>query len=139
MAASGYSLAEGTAQEGARTMASRRGHGEGSIYQRESDGRWCSTVDLGWVDGKRKRKVIYGKTRKEVAEKLKVMLRDQQQGLPVATERQTVAQYLATWLESARPKLRASTHTRYEQLIRRQIVPTIGMRQLAQLRPEEVE
>jgi len=73
-------------------MASRRGHGEGSIYQRESDGRWCSTVDLGWVNGKRKRKVIYGKTRKEVAEKLKVVLRDQQQGLPVAMERQTVGQ-----------------------------------------------
>ena len=44
----------------------------------------CSAVDLGFVNGKRKREVIYGKTRKEVAEKLKVVLRDQQQGLPVA-------------------------------------------------------
>ena len=48
-------------------MASRRGHGEGSIYQRENDGKWCATVDLGWVNGKRKRKVIYGRTLKEVA------------------------------------------------------------------------
>ncbi len=61
-------------------MGTRRGHGEGAIYYRESDQRWCTSVDLGWVNGKRKRKVIYGKTRKEVSEKLKVMLRDQQQG-----------------------------------------------------------
>lgn len=42
-------------------MAKRRGHGEGSIYQRQ-DGRWAATVDLGWHDGKRKRKAVYAKT-----------------------------------------------------------------------------
>ncbi len=41
-------------------MGSRRGNGEGSICQR-SDGRWMARVDLGYVDGKRKRKQIYGK------------------------------------------------------------------------------
>jgi hypothetical protein len=51
-------------------MAKRRGNGEGGIYQRESDGKWCASVDLGFVNGKRRRKVIYGKTRKEVADKL---------------------------------------------------------------------
>ena len=80
-------------------MGTRRGHGEGSIYFRESDQRWVTSVDLGYIDGKRKRKAIYGKTCKEVAEKLKVLLRDQQQGLPIATERQTVGQFLERWLE----------------------------------------
>ena len=46
--------------------------GEGSISKRE-DGRWTARVDLGYVDG-RQRKQIYGKTRKEVAEQLKVLL-----------------------------------------------------------------
>ena len=54
-------------------MAKRRGNGEGGIYQRESDGKWCASVDLGFVNGKRRRKVIYGKTRKEVADKLKAL------------------------------------------------------------------
>jgi len=54
-------------------MAKRRGHGEGGIYQREGDGKWCASVDLGLVNGKRRRKVIYGKTRKEVADKLKTI------------------------------------------------------------------
>ena len=47
----------------------RRGQGEGSIYQRK-DGRWVAELDLGWEAGKRKRKPIYGKTRREVQEKL---------------------------------------------------------------------
>ena len=49
-------------------MAKRRGHGEGAIYQRKSDGRWCASVDLGFVGGKRRRKLLYGATRKEVGE-----------------------------------------------------------------------
>ena len=57
----------------------RRGHGEGSVYKRE-DGVWCASVDLGVVNGKRKRKMVYGKTRKEVAEKLKVVQRDRAAG-----------------------------------------------------------
>ena len=121
-------------------MSGRRGQGEGSIYQRESDGRWCTAVDLGWVDGKRKRKVIYGKTRKEVAEKLKVVLRDQQQGLPVAMERQTVGQFLARWLaDTIAPNRRAKTHRSYEQIARCHIVPDLGRIQLAKLEPQQVQ
>ena len=35
-------------------MGTRRGYGEGSIYQRQSDGLWCTSVDLGYVRSKRK-------------------------------------------------------------------------------------
>ncbi len=51
------------------TMArtKRRGHGEGSIFQAKSDGRWVAALIL--PDGKRK--YLYGKTRKEAADKLK--------------------------------------------------------------------
>src|ERR687893_2435083 len=112
-------------------MASRRGHGEGSIYQRESDGKWCAVVDLGYVGNKRKRKVIYGETRREVAEKLKVALRDQQQGLPVAVERQTVAQFLDRWLEDVvKPSVRPKTYHSYAQLVRLYLAPALGHHQL---------
>jgi hypothetical protein len=85
-------------------MSARRGHGEGSICQRK-DGRWTARVDLGYVNGKRKRKQIYGKTRKEVAEALKVLLREQQQGVDIAVERQTVAQFLTRLLCFVSPGL----------------------------------
>lgn len=121
-------------------MAGRRGHGEGSIYQRESDGKWCTAVDLGYGDDKRKRKVIYGKTRKEVAEKLKVALRDQQQELPVAVERQTVAQFFERWLaDTIAPNRRAKTYRSYEQIARCHLIPDLGRVQLAKLEPQQVQ
>ena len=71
----------------------RRGRGEGTI-SRLPDGGWWARVSLGYANGKRRRKAIYGKTRVEVATKLTSILRDVQQGLPVPCDRQTVAQFL---------------------------------------------
>lgn len=117
----------------------KRGQNEGSIYQRD-DGRWCAQVTLGYVDGKRKRKYLYGDTRKEVAEQLKVVLRDQQQGLPVATERQTLGEYLDRWLtDVAKPKVRPKTYHSYAQLVRLHLKPALGRHQLGKLEPQHVQ
>ena len=51
-------------------MGKRRGHGEGSFYQRK-DGRWVGEVLLGWEDGRRQRKFVYGRTRRGAADKLR--------------------------------------------------------------------
>ncbi len=122
-------------------MASRRGHSEGSIYFRESDHRWCAMVDLGWVNGKRKRKIIYGKTRKEVAEKLKIALREQQQGRLMPTERQTVAQFLTHWLSDVvkPPNTRPKTYRIYEQIVRTHLIPALGHLQLTKLTMQHVQ
>jgi integrase len=121
-------------------MAKRRGHGEGGIYQRESDGRWCATVDLGYVAGKRKRKVVYGETRKEVADKLKKLHRDQAGGMLVAGDRQTVGQYLDHWLTmSVTPNRRAKTADIYERIVRLYLKPHLGKIQLTRLEPAHVQ
>ena len=52
-------------------MTARRGKGEGGIHKRP-DGRWEVRLDLGFVNSKRQRKSVYGRTRKEVADKLRV-------------------------------------------------------------------
>ena len=47
----------------AKRKATRRGNGEGSIWQRP-DGRWLGQISLGYdEEGKLKRKTCYGKTR----------------------------------------------------------------------------
>lgn len=52
-------------------MSKKRGNGEGSIFYRESKKLWVAQVTIGTTpDGKLKKKTLYGKTRKEVAEKL---------------------------------------------------------------------
>lgn len=84
--------------------------------------------------------MIYGKTRKEVAEKLKIVLRDQQRGLPIATERQTVGQFLDRWLtDVAKPKLRPKTYHSYAALVRLHLKPALGHVQLAKLEPVQVQ
>jgi integrase len=118
----------------------RRGHGEGAIYQRESDRKWCASVDLGFVNGKRRRKIIYGETRKEVAEKLKALHRDQAAGINIAPEQQTVEAFLETWLEQrVKRHNRPRTYTSYTDIVRLHLVPHIGKCQLAKLTPEQVQ
>lgn len=114
---------------------SKRGNGEGSIYQRQ-DGRWVGAVTL--PSGKRK--AVYGTTYQAVKTKLRQAQRDQEYGLDLSTKPQTVARFLADWLEStAKPTLRPKTHHSYAQLIRLHIVPAIGTIQLAKLTPQHVQ
>ena len=117
----------------------KRGNSEGSIYKRD-DGRWASTVSLGWEGGKRKRKTFYGRTRREVQEKLVKAQHALQQGLTVTSEKQTVGQFLQQWLEqSARPTLRPRTFISYEELVRLHMIPTLGRLQLLKLTPQHVQ
>lgn len=107
-------------------MARKRGRNEGTIFKRK-DGRWCAVVDLGWENGKRKRKYLYGTTRTEVAEQLTKVLREKAQGLPVAVERQTVGQFLERWLEeSVKRTVRPLTYQQYHQHVRLYLAPRDG-------------
>jgi len=118
----------------------RRGANEGTISLRK-DGRWQARLHLGYEAGRRRRKSFYGHTRREVQEQLTRALRDQQQGIPVATdERQTVEQYLRRWLTDAvRPSVRASTYAAYEMHLRLYLIPELGRIPLARLTPQHVQ
>ena len=116
----------------------KRGQNEGSIYQR-GDGRWTATITLGYVNGKRKRKSYYGKTRREVQTQLTHALADQQRGMPVPVGRQSVAQFVQDWLESVcRPSVKQSTYESYERLLRVQVLPQIGRIALTKLEPQDL-
>lgn len=108
----------------------RRGHGEGGIFQRASDGQWVSRIAL--PDGKRK--TFYGKTRKEVSDKLKAAQRAVEDGLSLNTDRQTVPQYLDKWLEaSVRQSVSPKTYSTYESLCRTSIAPRMRNVKLAKV------
>jgi integrase len=115
----------------------KRGNGEGSIYQRKEDGKWVGSVTL--ENGKRK--VFYGKTRGEVAEKLKKALYEQQQGmLPTSTSKQTVEQFLLHWLESTQEQsVKPRTYERYEEIVRLHLIPSLGRYQLQKLTAQHVQ
>ena len=119
-------------------MRGRRGRGEGSISQRR-DGRWMARVDLGWHEGRRRYKAVYGHTRREVADKLTKLLRDKQQGIPLGDDRQTLRQYLDHWLAAITNSVRPKTLWSYTQLVRLHVIPGLGHVPLTKLQPEEVE
>src|ERR1700722_4221240 len=61
----------------------RRVRGEGSIYKRAGDGLWVGMLDLGIVDGRRRRKTVSG-----------------QPSVPYASSAAYSSDYLPGWLSS---------------------------------------
>ena len=111
----------------------RRSRGEGSIFKR-ADGRWAG-VATG-LNGHRC--YVYGKSRAEAARKLAELTRQRDSGLPMPTGRQTVAAFLAEWLQGQRSQLRPKSWRRHEEHIRIHIVPVMGNVTLRRLAPQHV-
>ena len=89
--------------------------------------------------GRGKRKSFYAKTRQGAARKLAAALRDQEAGLPVLGDKQTVEQYLTMWLESVKPTIRLKTWQGYEQLVRNHVLPTLGKVSLVKLNGQHLQ
>ena len=121
-------------------MAGRRGRDEGSIYER-SDGRWAATISLGYgTDGKRDRKTVYGRSRKEVADKLRDLQNAADKGLPPTNDAATVAQLFDAWLEEAVVgTVRPLTLKSYRMLARVHIVPALGRHKVSKLDARTVQ
>jgi len=117
----------------------RRGHGEGSIFRRSDNGLWVGSLNVGWREGKRVRSSFYGKTRREVQDKMQAAQQAMQQGLEPTRERLTVEAFLQDWIESTRQTVRPSTWRRYEQIARQKLIPHIGHVPLHRLTPSHVE
>lgn len=118
-------------------MTARRGRGEGSIYQR-TDGRWVAVLNLGWVEGKRRRKVAYAKTRAGAKTKLAKLTADHQaSALVVASP--TVEQWLRYWFEEIAPeRVRPSTLRGYSTYVEHYLIQNLGKHRLDRLEPGHV-
>lgn len=109
------------------------------IFQ-DKDGRWRAAIDLGYIGGKRKRKQFSGSSRKGVADKLKAALKDQEAGMDLAAETQTVEGFLNRWLDVAvDPNRKPATTASYRQVVRLYLVPSIGKIRLDRLKGEHVQ
>ncbi|WP_332645092.1 tyrosine-type recombinase/integrase [Aeromicrobium sp.] len=137
----------------------RRGRGEGSIYQRHDHptcpplvdgeraehkckGRYVATISYGSDGTKRDRKPLYGKTKGEVSDKLKAALKKAPPKNAREGEKHTVKTWMNEWLEdiaSAPPKpIRKSTKKSHRSKIDQYIVPLIGMHRLDRLEAKHI-
>ena len=113
----------------------------GSIRKR-SKNSWELTIDLGHdAEGKRSRKFVNVQgTKAQAQRKLREFLSAYDKGVPLATEKVTLAQWMSKWLaEYIVPKRRQMTKERYERAIKRHILPDLGHIQLVRLTPGHIQ
>jgi integrase len=116
----------------------RRGNGEGSIRRRK-DGRWEGRYTVQTPDGP-KQKNVYGKTRKEVSEKLTAAMAGRNRGLVFDVGRLTVGEHLERWLEDVvKPSASHRTYSTHAQQVRTHIAPTLGQVKLKALRKAHID
>lgn len=138
-------------------MATRRGKGDGGLSQRHDHatcppivdgerpehacrGRWAGTVEVIEA-GRRKRKYVYGRTRKEAQQKLERAKREKDAGTLVVTTT-SVERWLTQWLErkAEPPKaLKPQTLRSYESKVRTYLVPHLGRHRLTSLDPQYID
>ncbi len=118
----------------------KRGNGEGSITHRR-DGRWMGQITVGHdpKTGRLKRRTFYGKTRREISDKLANAITELQNGRFAQATTLTVAEWISAWLDRYAQTKRTSTWENYESLARVHIVPALGAKKLRDLRPEHLQ
>lgn len=118
----------------------RRQRGEGSLFQRASDGKWVGRAEVGWVNGKRQRKTVYGRTQAEAMRKLKQARQAIDRG-DRNTSSMTLARWMDYWLNEIVPhktRMKPRTLYLYRRVTARYIEPSLGNVRLDRLAPQHV-
>jgi len=120
----------------------RRSQGEGTDVALGDDGRWHAYLSMGVKSGgQRDRRHVSGRTRAQVARKLRALQGQRDAGVvPNAGRSPTVAAWLDHWLDNiAAHKVRPRTLQGYRGMVRHRIAPALGHHRLDRLQPEHVE
>ncbi|MGN0576871.1 MAG: tyrosine recombinase XerC [Ruminococcus sp.] len=113
--------------------AGRKGNHEGSIYK-DKQGRWRGLVSMPSTNGKYKRKYLYGKTRREVSEKMNDLLNQLRTNTYIEPCKITLYDWLCTWLDTyCKNEVRMTTYINYETYVHKHIKNTIGGYRLCDL------
>lgn len=122
-------------------MTSRRGNHEGSIYRRASDQRWVGQLLLGYDGlGRPIRRFVTAKTRSEVAQKLKQLRRQFDDGLTVPDAGLKLEALSERWFENVlRHQVAPSTFSNYQAVTVKHIVPALGKKKISALMVTDVD
>ena len=118
----------------------KNAQGAGTIRKR-SDGRWEARFTVGFnpTTGKQVQKSIYGKTQKEVREKLTEVTMEVDTGIYVEPSKMTVEQWIEIWLDEYMFDKKWSTVKHYRAQVKTNILPALGRYPLSQLNPHLIQ
>lgn len=124
-----------------RRMAKKRAFGEGTIYENKKRDRWEGQFTyLDPTTGKTKRKLITGKTQKQVSAKGKKFLQDMENGLLPDADKVTIHQWLDCWLtDYIKPNVRIKTFEKYESCLNNYIRPSLGHVSIKKIKAPDVQ
>ena len=122
------------------TKAKKRANGDGTIRQRKN-GTWEArfTVGINPGTGNPIRKSIYGKTKPEVAEKLRKATSSVDDGTYFEPEKITVKQWFETWLSDYMAGVKPLTVQQYRSMTETHIIPALGAVKLGKLTTPQLQ
>lgn len=121
--------------------AKKNAQGAGSIRKR-ADGRWEArfTTGLDPVSGKQVQKSVYGRTQKEVREKLTQITTELDNGTYMEPSKDTLSEWLDTWLETyVKYSVKPYTMDAYQRSCNNYIKPALGSVKLAALNAPQIQ
>jgi integrase len=121
-------------------MTKRRSRGDGGLHWDEKRQRWIATASLGYdPSGKRIVKRASGETKTEAKDKLKAVLRDFEDGLPIAPNNYTVTNAVNDWLTYGLTIQTEATLRTLRFIAEKHVIPDLGARKVWALSAEEVD
>lgn len=133
----------------ARRRSTRRGRGEGSVFEferayKQKDGSvvtrtgWEGKVTTGYDEnGKQKRKTVYGRTQAECLAKI-AELKQQLASGTLSDTKLTVGKYLTGWLEHKKHEIKPRSHEFYTKYVDLYVRPHVGGKKLDKLTTPDV-
>ena len=116
-------------------MARKNANGEGSRPRKRADGRW----EARFFSSEGKRSSVYGKSRKEVADKLAEALSSKDDGPVFVPADITVAEFLKQYEDVAKNTMKRRSFETYQSIAKVHLLPAFGAIKLKDLRREHVQ
>ncbi|MGI6635110.1 MAG: tyrosine-type recombinase/integrase [Christensenellales bacterium] len=123
-----------------KAIDKRAPKGMGSIRLRK-DGRWEARYTIGTHPGTGKQvtKSVYGKTQKDVREKLQRVSADLNNGTYLEPSSLTIGKWLDIWLMEYNGDIKQSTRISYASHIKNHLKPALGAIKLHALKPPVIQ
>ena len=121
--------------------AKKNAQGAGTIRKR-TDGRWEARYTVGFdpVTGKQKQKSIYGKTQREVRERLAEITTELDNGTYIEPSKNTVGEWLDTWVGTyAQFSVKPYTLDAYQRICHNYLTPALGTLRLSELTAPHIQ
>lgn len=138
--------AEDTPKKRVRVQQPKERHqlpyGEGSFYYSQQRGLWVGSIEAGWNENGRRRRISVSDRNEDKAwakltKKRKAILKD---GVPAegATENTTVKTWCTGWIERRQKDVKPKTFLSERSVITKWVIPTLGHRKIADLTPGDM-